>query len=159
MPHASNPDNMGAHVSRSRSSSPDISESASYNRLHSTHQAQGYRAGLLEGKSKTLQTAFDDSYPVGAAIGLRVGRVLGLLAGLKIAADKQEEPLLEKINELEDKVEHWLARADIMFPDTQDGEETDGGVNRAEGVVSEFERAVQALSVEAGIPGLEIRRP
>lgn len=42
----------------------------------------GYREGLSIGKAKVMQTGFDAGYPIGAAIAMRSGKVLGFIEGI-----------------------------------------------------------------------------
>lgn len=44
---------------------------------------EGYLAGLTEKKSTSVQIGFDESYQEGAAVGVRVGRLVGILQGLR----------------------------------------------------------------------------
>lgn len=51
-------------------------------RLRTTHTTAGYRDGVSSSKTLALQPGFDEGYPLGAVLGLRVGWVLGVLEGL-----------------------------------------------------------------------------
>ena len=51
-------------------------------RLHHTHSTLGYRAGISQSKPAHIQRGFDESYPLGARLGLRVGWLLGVLSSL-----------------------------------------------------------------------------
>lgn len=51
------------------------------------HITDGYREGLSVGKAKVMQKGFDDGYPLGTSIALRVGKVLGYLEGILAAKD------------------------------------------------------------------------
>ncbi|KAL9577434.1 MAG: hypothetical protein Q9212_006366 [Teloschistes hypoglaucus] len=51
-------------------------------RLRSIHVTNGYREGITTAKEQALQPAFDEAYPLGASLGLRVGYILGILEGL-----------------------------------------------------------------------------
>lgn len=55
------------------------------------HMTDGYREGLAVGKAKVMQKGFDNGYPIGAAIALRVGKVLGCLEGILAAKDLRDE--------------------------------------------------------------------
>ncbi|KAL9039094.1 MAG: hypothetical protein Q9214_005017 [Letrouitia sp. 1 TL-2023] len=48
-------------------------------RLRSTHVTAGYREGISASKDQALQPGFDEAYPLGAILGLRVGYILGVL--------------------------------------------------------------------------------
>lgn len=41
----------------------------------------GYREGLSIGKARVIQSAFDEGYPIGVELAVRVGTVLGVLDG------------------------------------------------------------------------------
>jgi hypothetical protein len=56
--------------------------------LRREHINAGYREGLSTGKARTIQSGFDAGYPLGVAIALRVGPILGVLEGL-VAALRQ----------------------------------------------------------------------
>ncbi|KAL8649703.1 MAG: hypothetical protein Q9210_004242 [Variospora velana] len=58
------------------------SEPSDIPRLRSTHVTNGYRDGISASKDQALQPGFDEAYPLGAILGLRVGYVLGVLEGL-----------------------------------------------------------------------------
>jgi len=51
------------------------------------HMTDGYREGLGVGKAKVMQKGFDDGYPIGVMIALRVGKVLGCIEGVLAAKD------------------------------------------------------------------------
>ncbi|KAL8951457.1 MAG: hypothetical protein Q9222_002558 [Ikaeria aurantiellina] len=51
-------------------------------RLRSIHVTNGYRDGIASAKEQALQPGFDEAYPLGAILGLRVGYILGALEGL-----------------------------------------------------------------------------
>lgn len=55
-------------------------EVTSTNHLKRTHIKQGYVDGLSNAKEASLQTGFDDGYPIGAQLGIRVGSILSKLA-------------------------------------------------------------------------------
>ena len=59
-------------------------------RLRATHVTAGYREGISASKDQALQPGFDEGYPLGAIMGLRVGYILGTLEGL-YAAQRQKE--------------------------------------------------------------------
>ncbi|KAL8802267.1 MAG: hypothetical protein Q9182_003919 [Xanthomendoza sp. 2 TL-2023] len=54
-------------------------------RLRSTHVTNGYREGIAVARDQAVQPGFDEAYPLGAILGLRVGCILGLLEGLYAA--------------------------------------------------------------------------
>lgn len=43
------------------------------------HMTDGYREGLSTGKARVMQDGFDEGYPIGMQIAMRVGPVLGVL--------------------------------------------------------------------------------
>ncbi|KAL8703262.1 MAG: hypothetical protein Q9201_003543 [Fulgogasparrea decipioides] len=51
-------------------------------RLRSIHVTNGYREGIASSKDQALQPGFDEAYPLGAILGLRIGYILGTLEGL-----------------------------------------------------------------------------
>ena len=63
-------------------------------RLRSIHVTAGYRDGIADGKSQSVQAGFDEGYSLGAVIGLDVGWILGILEGLIVAmAAKEREQM------------------------------------------------------------------
>ncbi|KAK9489659.1 hypothetical protein V1508DRAFT_427333 [Lipomyces doorenjongii] len=74
----------------SRSPSPQDSSgnfvSPDLQRLHRDHSQRGYLDGITKGKPESVQNAFDSGYPFGAELGLHIGRVLGMLQGLRSRA-------------------------------------------------------------------------
>ena len=65
----------------------------------------GYREGLSVGKARVMQSAFDQGYPLGVSLALRVGAVLGTLEGLLATASVRADEKRTKV------VEGMLARA------------------------------------------------
>ncbi|KAL8785149.1 MAG: hypothetical protein Q9213_003567 [Squamulea squamosa] len=51
-------------------------------RLRGIHSTEGYREGVSYAKHQAAQPGFDEAYPLGAILGLRVGYILGVLEGL-----------------------------------------------------------------------------
>ncbi|KAH6671796.1 hypothetical protein B0J14DRAFT_81035 [Halenospora varia] len=51
-------------------------------RLKEKHETEGYRDGVTNGKAQTVQAGFDEGYGLGAVLGLRIGKILGLLEGI-----------------------------------------------------------------------------
>ncbi|KAL9027871.1 MAG: hypothetical protein Q9196_003672 [Gyalolechia fulgens] len=64
------------------STTPYPAEPSDVPRLRSTHVTNGYREGIASSKDQALQPGFDEAYPLGAILGLRVGYILGILEGL-----------------------------------------------------------------------------
>lgn len=58
------------------------SEPSDIPRLRRIHVTNGYREGISWSKDQALQPGFDEAYPLGAILGLRVGYLLGMLEGL-----------------------------------------------------------------------------
>lgn len=56
--------------------------------LRRQHVTSGYREGLAIGKAQVMQRGFDDGYPFGTELGLRVGAVLGVLEGMLVVFKK-----------------------------------------------------------------------
>src|SRR4051794_11697639 len=52
------------------------------------HMTAGYREGLSDSKAKSMQGGFDQGYPIGCVLGIRVGRILGVLEGFVAAFTK-----------------------------------------------------------------------
>ena len=55
------------------------------------HMTDGYREGLSIGKAKIMQNGFDAGYPIGMAIALRAGRILGCVEGIMASKDLDED--------------------------------------------------------------------
>lgn len=51
-------------------------------RMQSKHETEGYRDGVTQGKALSVQAGFDEGYGLGAVLGLKVGRTIGLIEGL-----------------------------------------------------------------------------
>lgn len=56
--------------------------------LRRQHVTSGYREGLAIGKAQVMQRGFDDGYPFGTELGLRIGAVLGVLEGMLVTFKK-----------------------------------------------------------------------
>jgi len=85
IPASPQPNNLSDIFSDSPPSSPTRTSTQSQSdlpRLRSTHTTAGYRNGISASKTRSVQPGFDEGYPLGAAIGLRVGELLGVLEGL-----------------------------------------------------------------------------
>lgn len=54
-------------------------------RLRSVHVTAGYRDGIADGKTRSVQAGFDEGYSLGAVMGLNVGWIMGILDGLIVA--------------------------------------------------------------------------
>ncbi|KAF2090001.1 hypothetical protein K490DRAFT_3120, partial [Saccharata proteae CBS 121410] len=54
-------------------------------RLRSVHVTAGYRDGIADSKASHVQAGFDEGFPLGAVLGLRVGWVFGVLDNLSAA--------------------------------------------------------------------------
>ena len=104
----------------------------------------GYREGLSQGKAKVMQSGFDEGYPIGVVIGLRAGRVLGVLEGCVAAKGVKQRP------DVLGKVERLLrdARADLDRRKLMEGledsvvAEAKGVPERVEGVLRSWEERV-----------------
>lgn len=51
-------------------------------RIKQKHETEGYRDGVTRGKAETVQKGFDEGYTLGAILGLRTGKLLGLVQGV-----------------------------------------------------------------------------
>ena len=97
-PSASPPNN---NLSDVFSDSPPTSPSTTINthptdpsdipRLRAIHSTDGYREGISYAKQQAAQPGFDEAYPLGAILGLRVGYILGVLEGLSNACKTRRE--------------------------------------------------------------------
>ncbi|KAK0624610.1 hypothetical protein B0T17DRAFT_493297 [Bombardia bombarda] len=54
-------------------------------RLQAEHTTAGYRDGITDAKSSSVQAGFDEGFGLGATIGAHVGQLLGVLEGLAFA--------------------------------------------------------------------------
>lgn len=59
-------------------------------RLQQEHATAGYRDGITAAKAASAQAGFDEGFGLGAVIGARAGRVLGVLEGLSGAVPGDE---------------------------------------------------------------------
>ncbi|KAK9465832.1 hypothetical protein V1512DRAFT_264838 [Lipomyces arxii] len=101
----------------SRPSSPELhitSENPDIRRLRRDHSQQGYVDGITQGKPASVQPAFDNGYPLGAEFGLQIGRLLGLLQGIRGKVCGMEE-LQREAESLEERVRDELLDVQIVF--------------------------------------------
>lgn len=59
----------------------DDDEVSAHADLKRAHVSQGYLDGITHAQELGLQKGFDDGYPAGASLGIRVGRILARLHG------------------------------------------------------------------------------
>lgn len=76
---------------RPSSSSSSRLASADLRKLQHTHSTLGYRDGITAGKAGFIQAGFDEGYPLGGRIGLRVGWIQGVLRGLALISPLDSE--------------------------------------------------------------------
>lgn len=83
-------------------------------RLRSAHSAAGYRDGIATAKASKIQEGFDEGYSLGAVIGLRAGKILGILEGIYSAIVKingnSSEPDVARLKKLVE-----LARSELCM--------------------------------------------
>ncbi|KAL9607310.1 MAG: hypothetical protein Q9167_007769 [Letrouitia subvulpina] len=86
------------------SDSPPLDGSATHSgevsdipRLRSTHITAGYREGISASKDQALQPGFDEAYPLGAILGLRVGYILGVLEEICAAHSQKARIFKEEV--------------------------------------------------------------
>ncbi|KAL8896670.1 MAG: hypothetical protein Q9207_007601 [Kuettlingeria erythrocarpa] len=87
------------------------SEPSDVPRLRSIHVTNGYRDGISSSKDQALQPGFDEAYPLGAILGLRVGYVLGVLEGLCTSYRLGERTRGTGMREAEERVRELLSQA------------------------------------------------
>lgn len=68
-----------------------------YADIQRAHVNQGYLDGITVTQELELQKGFDDAYPEGAQLGLRVGRILARLHGKAEFAQAKEELGISKV--------------------------------------------------------------
>ena len=78
----------------------EISHPSDMRRLETEHTTAGYREGIHVGKQATLQEGFDHGYPIGAAIGLQAGQILGVLEAIVEGLKGREDETLAKAESL-----------------------------------------------------------
>lgn len=71
-------------------SRPRTSEISDIPRLREKHETEGYRDGVTIGKATHIQSGFDEGYTLGAVLGLRIGKILGLLEGIAGAVGDED---------------------------------------------------------------------
>ncbi|KAL9098000.1 MAG: hypothetical protein Q9187_009755, partial [Circinaria calcarea] len=68
-------------------------------RLRASHVTAGYRTGIANSKAAALQGGFDEGYSLGAVMGLKVGRVLGVLEGITSALRGRRQERVQGMKE------------------------------------------------------------
>ncbi|TGZ82830.1 hypothetical protein EX30DRAFT_141877 [Ascodesmis nigricans] len=96
-----------SHYRNRRATSPTLPPDLL--RLRQTHNTEGYRAGITASKPLRIQAGFDESYPIGARIGEKVGWILGVLGGLEKTLVGDVE-----VRKLREKAERELARDEVL---------------------------------------------
>ncbi|KAJ9138726.1 hypothetical protein NKR19_g7736, partial [Coniochaeta hoffmannii] len=82
----SSPSSPTPHPSSSSPSHQQQHHPSDIPRLQQEHATAGYRDGIAAAKAGSAQAGFDEGFGLGAVIGARAGRVLGVLEGLSAAA-------------------------------------------------------------------------
>ncbi|KAK7207545.1 hypothetical protein BZA70DRAFT_286900 [Myxozyma melibiosi] len=125
--------------------SPDIQ------RLRRDHSQQGYLEGVTSGKPSSVQKGFDDGYPLGSEIGLCVGRIIGILQGLRgfvssqaaSGTSKSTDNELAKVERVERHLRAELMDLPVLFGDKY------WAVNKATGeVLPRWISGSNGLSIE-----------
>ncbi|KAI5779076.1 hypothetical protein EDC01DRAFT_711883 [Geopyxis carbonaria] len=144
----STPPETFSDIFDSRSPSPSTSRPSSpshlppdLTRLRITHNTEGYRAGIAASKPLHIQAGFDESYPLGARIGLKLGWVLGVLTGLE-----QTFPEDVELKAVKRRAERELTLQEVFGEKWWDGrgiwkwdvEEKEGELTTLDHVVEEF---------------------
>lgn len=78
-------------------------------RLRQEHTTAGYRDGIAQAKSQTVQPGFDEGFGLGATVGARAGQLLGLLEGLAAAVGLRS--LASPVPEESKRIEALLSEA------------------------------------------------
>lgn len=72
---------------------PQNDETIEIRKLRQVHSKRGYLDGISSAKEENLQTGFDDSFPQGALLGMKVGGLLGKLQALAATYGSEDEEL------------------------------------------------------------------
>lgn len=86
-------------------------------RLQQEHATAGYRDGITAAKAASAQAGFDEGFGLGAVIGARAGRVLGVIEGLAGAV-----PSDERLERLLVEARRELGVVSVFGPEYWDGE-------------------------------------
>jgi hypothetical protein len=86
-------------------------------RLQQEHATAGYRDGITSAKAASAQAGFDEGFGLGAVIGARAGRVLGVIEGLSGAV-----PSDEGLKKLVEDAKKELGVVSIFAPEYWDSE-------------------------------------
>ena len=78
------------------------------------HMTAGYREGLSDSKSKSMQGGFDQGYPVGFQLGLRAGKILGVMEGFLAAFAKDQTKTPNRLVELYGTATKELAISQLL---------------------------------------------
>ncbi|BFZ64513.1 Essential protein Yae1, N terminal [Saitoella coloradoensis] len=133
---------------REQEAHPTAKDWAALKELHSN---QGYKDGIHHGRTSSAQPGFDAGYSTASPLGLRAGRLLGVLHSLHI-----RHPSDNAITELLDWVEEKLQDVEVFGKEYFEGtgrEKYAGGAGGHAGI-GEVEGRVREVLKEMG---LEIR--
>jgi hypothetical protein len=153
---------MAPHNTIQRTPSP-FHDSADLRSLHHQHSTLGYRDGITTSKAAFVQAGFDEGYPLGGRIGLRVGRLLGVLHGLAATFPTDTE-----ISRTLKSAEVELAAEKVFSAEWWDGDgvwkwvvdgEEEGGLDRvveAFPLLTKWQTRVWALAEGRGLKTEEL---
>lgn len=86
-------------------------------RLRQEHATAGYRDGVAAAKAGSAQAGFDEGFGLGAVLGARAGRALGVLEGLGLAV-----PGDERLRGLVEAARRELGVGEVFAREFWDGE-------------------------------------
>lgn len=112
--------------------------------LQRTHLKSGYRDGISQGRQDAVQPGFDEAYPTGAGIGLRIGRIIGILEAL---LENSQDKIESRTMMLEAKLELDLQR--LLSSDSDEGQVLNHEENLA--IVAEGYMRAQLAYIERAI--------
>ncbi|QLG74655.1 hypothetical protein HG535_0G05380 [Zygotorulaspora mrakii] len=77
----------------------ELKEPSSFDikKLRDSHIKRGYLDGVTKSKDTNLQKGFNEGFPTGAEIGLKIGKLIGILQALNLKYGEEDDELRENL--------------------------------------------------------------
>jgi hypothetical protein len=89
-------------------------------RLQAEHTTAGYREGITEAKTQSIQAGFDEGFSLGATVGSKAGQLLGILEGIADALRSQGNGPSAEAEQLLREATAELRKESLFNPDYWD---------------------------------------